>query len=497
MTAKSLTIDRRSWIAAGGLSFALTVLYLVFLPSRLTWANYGGDGGDFLAAMLSGGVPHPSGYPTYMLLGRLFQLLPFGTPYWRAALLSALSVSSAAGLLCLWTAGFAAAVPRQGWQTGLAAGLLWGLAPLVWSQAVIVEVYGLQALFVVLWLWWIGLLARGGRGWVVGLLAGVAGLSTGNHLTILLMAPAAAWWLWKAARQGGAARAVILQIALAGAGLLVYLYLPLSASRFPPVNWGNPQSWQGFLWTVSGQPYRSLLFHLPSEDLLGRLSAWARLLIEQFALPGLVLGVVGAVQCGLKKFPQALLLWIFAAYSLFAIGYKTADSILYLIPALLAAAVWAGQGLVLVWPWMWRNLPLGKAAALLLVVFIAVQLPGNARKVDPRHDEAEAYAQAYLRDAPANAILLTRSDADTFPLWYAVYGLGMRRDTVIVVLPLTAFAWYRETLMHTYPDLVFPPAGEPAGSAWGEALPPLNPNRPVCRSQASEELNPKVTYDCR
>ena len=100
-------IDRKSWIAAVGLTLGLAALYLFMLPARLTWSNFGGDSGDFLAAVRTGGIPHPSGYPTYVLLARVFQSLPLSTPYWRGALFSALSAALAAGLLCLWTAQFA------------------------------------------------------------------------------------------------------------------------------------------------------------------------------------------------------------------------------------------------------------------------------------------------------------------------------------------------------------------------------------------------------
>jgi len=490
-------IKRNEWIAAGGVASGLAVLYCVFLPLKNTWANYGGDGGDFLAAILSGGVPHPSGYPTYVLLGRLFQLIPFGSPYWRGALLSAICMAAAAGLLAAWTATFAADSSQRPWLAGLIAGLMWGLAPLVWSQAVIVEVYGLQALFVVLWMWWAGLLAAGQYSGWVGVLAFAAGLSVGNHLTILLMLPVALLAMGMAVRRGASKRWLALQIGLPWLGLLVYFYLPLSARGYPPVNWGDPQTLAGFVWTVTGQPYRGLLFHTPPTDLLNRLSAWSRLVIEQFGVPGLILGAVGVVQTRLRRFPQALLLWMFFAYTIFAIGYKTSDSILYLIPALMAGAVWVSQGVNLVWEWGWRSIPAGKLLVLSLALVVFIRLPATARSVDPRQPEASAYVEAYLREAPTNAILMTLSDADSFPLWFAVYGLGERPDVVIVVKPLTVFSWYRQTLIHTYPNLTFPPLEKPAGGDWAEALVKLNPARPVCRSQASQELIPKVTYDCR
>ena len=66
----------------------LTALYLTVLPGDYTDANNSADGGDLLSAILIKGIPHPTGYPTYLILGKLFQLFPFGTPYTKGALLS-------------------------------------------------------------------------------------------------------------------------------------------------------------------------------------------------------------------------------------------------------------------------------------------------------------------------------------------------------------------------------------------------------------------------
>ena len=48
-------------------------VYLASLAPGLTWANFGADGGDLIAAAATGGVAHPTGYPFYLLLARLFQ----------------------------------------------------------------------------------------------------------------------------------------------------------------------------------------------------------------------------------------------------------------------------------------------------------------------------------------------------------------------------------------------------------------------------------------
>ena len=56
-------------------------------------ALYIGDGGDFITASHTLGVPHPPGYPLYTLLGKLFLLLPIpggiGWAAWRMNFMSA------------------------------------------------------------------------------------------------------------------------------------------------------------------------------------------------------------------------------------------------------------------------------------------------------------------------------------------------------------------------------------------------------------------------
>ncbi|GAP07629.1 MAG TPA: DUF2723 domain-containing protein [Anaerolinea thermolimosa] len=483
----------------------LSTLYIPLLPLELTRANFGGDGGDFLAAILTHGVAHPGGYPTYLLLGEAFQFIPLGTIPWRGALLSAISTAFAGGLVSLWVWHFLSPHSLSGQVISLIAGLAWGSAPLVWSQAVIVEVHGLQALMAVIWLWWVTLLRKGVRHTGgVSFLSWIAGLSLGNHLTIFLFIPALIATILPLILKDFRGRQKLKFWLVQGLtfllGASVYLLLPLRAQMYPPINWGNPQSWEGFWWVVSGQPYRGLVFHTSVEGMLERISAWARILLEQFGLPGLVLGVLGAVISDHDKVDrfQGLLLWVFGSFSAFAIGYDTPDSLVYLIPALLAGAVWVGKGAMLTFQWHWRGWRLGWLVSIGMLVFLLGRLPETARQVDPRMEtEVEQFAREVLQKAPTGALILTEADEDTFPLWYAHFGLGERPDVQIIVLPLTQFLWYRETLRHIYPDLHWPSTDDLAGSAWGEALPGLNAGRPVCRTHVEREYQIQVRYECR
>src|SRR6188768_2320149 len=58
------------------LAVILALCYSVTMAPGLSWANGGADGGDLIAAAATNGVAHPSGYPLYLLLARVFQLIP-------------------------------------------------------------------------------------------------------------------------------------------------------------------------------------------------------------------------------------------------------------------------------------------------------------------------------------------------------------------------------------------------------------------------------------
>ncbi len=67
----------------------------------LSWANGSQDGAELITASATLGVPHPPGYPTYTIIGKLFSLLPLGTVAFRFNLLSAVCTAAAVGLVVM------------------------------------------------------------------------------------------------------------------------------------------------------------------------------------------------------------------------------------------------------------------------------------------------------------------------------------------------------------------------------------------------------------
>lgn len=469
------------------------------LPGEITSANYGKDGGDFLAAALTGGVPHPTGYPTYILILRFFLGMPFGNDYFKGSLLSALAASLAVFLLSTLIA-HRNKWSRAGLIGALAGGMALAFSPLFWSQAVIVEVQALQAFFICLSIWWITLLEEAGYSTLkkTGLLfiACGMGVSIGNHITIIFIFP----WLVLAARKaylnGLAGRWLAGQAIALAVGCLVYLYLPIAAQRYPPVNWGNPQSPEGFWWLISGSPYQNMLFGVSGPKILDRLGVLAKLLVEQFLLPGLLAAAAGIFLSNVNsKLFHLGLIYMFTAYCVFFVSYNSNDAIVYLIASWIAFSAWIGMGISWVWEKRFHSIPWGAGVSALLLAALLLRIPLGWSSVDPKNDTTtQQYLEIITQKAPPGALMLTVADADTFPLWYRVLGEKIRDDLRIIVLPLTQYPWYQDTLRHAYLDLKYPP--EEANLAWGDKLVELNPGHPVCRSENPTGDLEKIKITC-
>jgi hypothetical protein len=467
----------------------LLLLYRATLAPGLTWAHDSADGGDLIAAAATGGVAHPTGYPTYLLLARAWLALPLGPLAARANLFSALCAALSAAVLAGVTAGCCPGPPRRGLAAGLLAGAAFGLSPLLWSQAVVTEVYALHALGVTLILWTLPLAPPPGleAPWRSRLAGLIFGLALGNHATTALLLPP---WLAAAARQDGRwqPRALANRLLGLAAGLCVYLYLPLSAAGHPPVNWGAPSSWEGFWWLVSGGGYRDMAFGLPGAFVLGRVQSWAALLIRQFGWLGLAAAAYGLFMAPARGVRvKAVTGWLALSFSIFAIGYNTADSYAYLLPAFAAAATWLGLGAAAGLDAAARLRPASarRLARLAGAGGLAAALMLNAAAQWPRVDasrsvEAERYGRAVLADAPPAALIFTHGDRDTFALWYLHIALTERPDVAVIVEPLLGFPWYRDSLRRHNPGLV---VADEAAAGWRAALAADNA-RAVCDTAA-------------
>lgn len=324
------------------------------------------DSGELAVASDYLGVPHPPGYPIWTLVTWFFQWIfhwvrYYGQPDGNLTLVlrslkdvfdgggfqghpnPAWSVGLCSGFFSALSAAFLAQlISRSGGDmlrgivkatevlgvrheafiscvAGITGGLLFAFSPVLWSQATIVEVYGMNAFFMALVLLLIyRWMCRPHEDHTLYIMAFVFGLGLTNHQALLFMAPAllaaialrdtalfrdsiaGAFWLIAAAlfilayKMGAVTspqaikskqtlfvvaliflaspiavfmierrlltewKRMLILVAAAGLGLSFYAYLPFASEQNPPMNWGYPRTPEGFIHAVSRGQYEKI-----------------------------------------------------------------------------------------------------------------------------------------------------------------------------------------------------------------------------------------------
>lgn len=441
---------------------AALLVYNLTAADGLTWRHAGEDGGDLATAVALGGVPHPTGYPLYLMVNRLFLLLA-PNPARALIIASAFWGAMAAGLSGSATTNFCRIINPAGKAVvgGIFSGLALAFAPLVWSQALIVEIYSfnlfLLALFYLTLSWW---WEKPSYNKLI-LVALVAGLAVGQHRTALFSLPGSIWLIFIVKKPGWKQIGLLLAVFLL-ALFSPYLYLLFCGGNNPAANWsdiglGNLAG----LWEhLSGGDYRQYWLAAPLSQSLGRIPASFNLLLQQFGLVGLLLGWLGLMACFLEKRARPLG-WLSLSglllYLAFAAGYAADNSQIYLLPAFQLWAILSGWSLV----WAINQLPSkvsagwGLGIALLTLLIIpGLSLITNYTKLNLSGlHEAESWATTTLKTAPEKAVLLSYHDSTTFALWYAQSVRKFRPEVAIIDVRLLDKAWYRRNLKALYPAL--------------------------------------------
>ena len=471
------------------------VAFIVYL-STMAPALHFGDGAELATAAHVLGVPHPTGYPLYMLLAHGWSLLlPFGDIITRTTLLSAACMATASGIsaaICFQL--FREVVPVFSSKTSVIASVAAGLAGAFllfhWQNAVVTEVYALQFLLAVSFFrclqnYFATLNLR--RLMVAALFCG---LGLAHHRLGFMLLPAllmAAVHAWRKLPRRQVVRFGAVGLLLLLAPLLLYLYLPLRAGARPSLNWGNPVTFHAFLNHVRGTEYTNyrLLQARPgvpftAETYLQFVGGMTAQILADTAnqilpspsvaefdpavervtarpqgagwlLSGLaVLLIGGGAVILVRRLP-----WFGSAMVISAILclssvylYNIADiSDYYLVPFwffgicifLSLTTILARTPIV--------SAPRFSALAYLWLVLPLLPLVSNWHTADRSADQrAEDYARLLLPDSrdqmPDNSILITNGDQDIFLSWYMQMVRRERTDVLVFGANFMHRPWY-------------------------------------------------------
>jgi hypothetical protein len=452
-----------------GFALAILIPLAVYLPDLSPYVGRA-DTFEFQVVAPRLGIAHPSGYPLYILIGKLFSLLPLESAAWRINLSSAVFAALAAGMLFLALTERGAGIgdegsgerlsPDRGLQStdsgsrigvyvGLIAALALAFSPTLWSRAIEAEVYALNAFMVALGLWLAvrrtaGALRAGLAAPAFGLLTGVA---MASHITLgallLLAAP-----LIFTVRPRPRFRALLYAAGLGLAGLAIYLYIPI---RWPAVNRGEMMTLAHFLSFVTNAESGGALHPLAFAQDPSRWALVFRLLRMQVGWAGVALAAVGLPGLARRQWPLALgTALAFAAWVWFNLSFYVADPdySAFLIPGHVVLIYWMGMGIRL-GATLPRQAPAPLTSYVLLPLLALLPLsrlwitgPTLDTLSQGRADEAWGRYALHQPLATGAAIL---ADSEKFPpLYYLQQVEGIRPDLELVTL--FSEAQYREAL---------------------------------------------------
>ena len=395
---------------------------------------YVGDSGELTTAVAVLGIPHPSGYPLYVLLGKLWTLLvPVGSIAFRMSLFSAFCGALACGVLY-----------RLARETGVSAAaaavssLLLAFSPTFWAEANVQRVYTLNALFVavttLLAVRWDAAEADRKR-WLFVLTLFVAGLGATNHTFMAVWT--VAFVLFAVVTQRDLLQRPKL-LAAGGvafaAGLLPYLYLPLRSRQDPVLDWGNPESLGALIDVVTRRDFWDRRFLEGPADLVPITADFVSGFYKEIGLPGVLLAVLGVVAAVRTRKSRLLLLpalVVLGNLAALALHGSRSDIFIwhrYAIPSYVMLAWVAGWGAALVMAAAPKRLGL-----LLLALPIVMLVRGYPDQDRSRYRIAEDFSRTLLKTLPPGAHLAASDDNILFVLMYLHLAEDVRPDVDLIL----------------------------------------------------------------
>jgi hypothetical protein len=446
--------------AAAAVVFCLTLAVYAWSAPRTVMLD---DDGYFILAAWFNGVAHPPGYPVYTVLAHVATWLPVGSVAFRVHLLSGVLGAAACACLCI----FLRRLGTHG-TCAVAAAVAYGFSAVFWSQAIVAEVYTLNALF------FFALLAAapvpratatGERPASATVVAFVYGLSLSNHWPLMLLAtPGLALMYWPLRREF--LRRLPATIGFFLLGLVPYLWMVFRSQASEIAFYGSIDDLRDFWFYVSREPYSDTDVS-GSADWGDRLAFGGLLFREavlQFGYPGAVLGALGFWRQWRSAGPRigAALLLAFLGQTLVLIALLSFDYDLvhvnafrvYPMVAWGIAAIWLGLGLQWLVEWISTRArgafrPAFLRSGLALTVGATVWFVNVPANYQARNAWAEEYGRVILETLPPNAKFFAFGDYVTGPVGYLNLIMGLRPDVELYTVKGLLF---RTRLFDTHPE---------------------------------------------
>jgi hypothetical protein len=447
------------------LAISLGVFWIGLFSRTLAPGLLTGDSGEFQFLTHQLGHAHTTGYPVYLLFGKLFTLIPIKDIAFRVNFFSAFTAGITLvflylSCLLIWSSRFGSLIGTT----------CIGISSIFWSQAVIAEVYTPGSLFTsgiifTILLWWYKKDSR--YLFIAGLLGG---LSIGVHVNVSLLLPAVILLMVTYENKSGeiwlrAITGVFVGVILSIAAFMVVdirsgnhdtfstIYRPaISSWNLQPEDIDSPQ--ERFLFLYTATQWRSAMFMNPWRVMPDEIRDYALHLTENYSLVALFLALLG-VSSIIKKDSKLGLFFLFSflSHNIFVYNYPIGDIYVYYIPGFLVIAIFIAGGVT----YLLQHLRISNPTSLVILkalvqigIFLGVIYPFLQSRINfvkdaetffdypnyPAISESINWKKnliGALNDIEDNAILLTDWD-NVYPSLYILRILQNRYDVIVVEL---------------------------------------------------------------
>ena len=456
------------------LSLLVTLLFFAFVLllyfRNITQDVYAGDIGDIATAAALFGVPHPPGYPTVTLLGFIFSKLPLPIPVIsRIALVSL--IASIGGLFIYFRFVMIAISNKSKdfWEnvvntsTAIISTGALGFSYYYWFYAEVPEVFALNHFFIIATYYAAYLFYKTKNIRYLYLTSLTVGLSMTNQQAIMFVFPGLFAMvmpeLWRmvfrknpkkrfSLVKGGISRfvSVFKNVILAFLiGLTPYLYVFISASTKPQINWLKEPTLYNFLRLLLRMDYS---FGENLVDISQRIvvqQIYFSTLITNFSLVLVIIGVIGIIYLFLKnkRLFFALVIGFFISGPLF-IFIITPEIIdpdelgiveRMFMQSFIIFSFFLPFGLIAIQKLFYKVAPRKIYGLVFLIPFFIVvgqMVYFNSPKTDLSTTKIGSnFVKDLLSPLPKNSVIFLLGDLGTLNTWYVHYVEGYRPDIIL------------------------------------------------------------------
>jgi len=439
---------KTNFILATGLFVGLFSLYVYTAAPTV----FDGDSGELATVIHTLGLAHPTGFPIYIIIGKLVS--SFGSdPARTLNLLSSFFIVFSAVFLFFIFLNL-----KINRFASFFSAIVFALGKSLWYHGGIVAVYPMSVFFITLLLLIFVKWKQEFKTRYIYVYALVWGLSMGTHSVMLSLIIPLTVMLWDTRKQ----LKVTSHLKLIGILLLAalqYLYIPFAYTRNQIVTFGSIKDFTEFLHYITQRDYAFKIGVRGLSDIPLFLGQVITTLSNEFGLVFFLLGILGLIVLFKKDLKLSIILaGLFTAnmVMLFFYGAKPDLELLYryLYLDYVVLAICIAFGVY----WIYEKLTqkqqykiLFYIALLLGMVFIFQ----DNFKYNNRHNNyvVSDFAHNILMTPDQNSIVISEGDAVSGPLWY-LQSIGQRPDVVLVDANALTLDWYVESMHKRYPNII-------------------------------------------